>query len=244
MGSVALEGFGSGGATLNFKVVPGLTQPGTASENTIWLETDNITGWYFSATKPNSMENGEVWFPIGTESAVEFNALKKNGIMVYPQSAKKMVSGALVDLEAMIYQGGKWIAWTRYLYEKGNHHTDITGGWKGSASIASSGTVTLGGSDGIGDTFYTAKKISKGKETKLYANIPSVTRSGGNVSLILSKVNSSAEAAGDEANMFGYIDITAKGTHSIPLTGITEPFYVYMYTYNSITATIDSIWMK
>jgi hypothetical protein len=102
-----------GGASLNFKVVPGLTQPGTAAENTIWVETEKIGTWYFSATQPEGMQEWDVWFQTGTSSTIEFNALKKDGIQVYPMSAKQYVSGALVDVAAMSYQGEKWVEWNR-----------------------------------------------------------------------------------------------------------------------------------
>lgn len=120
---------GAGGAALNFKVVPGLTQPETASENTIWVKTEKIGAWYFSATQPEGMQEWDVWFPVGTSSTVEFNALKKNGIMVYPLSAKQYISGAFVDVTAKSYQGGEWVNWTTYLYNKGDQCTDLTGGW-------------------------------------------------------------------------------------------------------------------
>lgn len=111
MGSVALEGFGGGGgAALNFKVVPN-PQPSVAKENTIWVDTDRINNYYFSAEQPENMVDYDVWFPVGTSSAVEFNALKKGCIQVYPLSAKQMVSGVLKDVTAKSYQGGKWVGW-------------------------------------------------------------------------------------------------------------------------------------
>lgn len=110
---------GGGGAALNFKVVPGLTQPGTASENTIWVKTERIGAWYFSTTQPEGMQEWDVWFSIGTTSTVEFNALKKNGIQVYPISAKQYVSGAWVDVTALSYQNDKWTPWITYLFNYG-----------------------------------------------------------------------------------------------------------------------------
>lgn len=97
-----------GGASLNFKVVPGLTQPGTAAENTIWVETEKIGTWYFSATQPEGMQEWDVWFPTGTSSSAEFNVLKKNGIQVYPISAHQYINGALVNKKAHIYHAGDW----------------------------------------------------------------------------------------------------------------------------------------
>lgn len=109
-----------GGAGLNFNVVGGETQPTDPAENTIWVNTANeITAYIFSATEPAEPVEGMVWFPTGTASPVEFNALKKNAIQVYPLSAKQMVGGALVDVETKSYQGGEWNTWGVYLFNYG-----------------------------------------------------------------------------------------------------------------------------
>ena len=107
---------GGGGTPLNFKVV-GNPQPDNPKANTIWVDTDTkITGWFFSATQPENLAEGNVWFPVGTSSPTAFNALKKNGITVYPLSAKQYVNGALVDKVAKTYQDGAWADWVVYTY--------------------------------------------------------------------------------------------------------------------------------
>lgn len=109
-----------GGAPLNFKVV-GNPQPTNPRENTIWINTDTaVTGYVFSAAAPSSPTQGMVWIAVGTSSPVEFNALKKNGIQVYPISAKQYVSGAWVGRTAKIYQGGEWHDWMFDLYVDGS----------------------------------------------------------------------------------------------------------------------------
>ena len=119
----------TGGAGLNFKVV-GNPQPENPKANTIWVNTDvEITGWDFLAAEPANPAEGMVWFSTGTESAVAFNALKKNGIQVYPISAKQYVSGAWVDKKAKIYQNGAWVDWVTYFYKDGNTYDDVTGGY-------------------------------------------------------------------------------------------------------------------
>jgi hypothetical protein len=99
------------GGGLNFKVVAGLTQPVSATENTIWVKTEKMTGWIFDANQPENLTEGMVWIKVGTKSAVKFNALRKNGIQVYLISAKQYVSGASVDRSAEIYQSGSWKPW-------------------------------------------------------------------------------------------------------------------------------------
>lgn len=109
---VPLEGFG-GGAGLNFKVVGGTSQPTNPRENTIWVNTSTtITDWVFSATQPEAV-TGRVWFLVSTSSVSEFNALKKNGIQIYPIYAKQYVSGSWKNVTAKSYQNGAWREWSK-----------------------------------------------------------------------------------------------------------------------------------
>lgn len=121
-----------GSNPLNFKVV-GNPQPENPKGNTIWVNTDvSITSWIFSATEPEAPAAGMVWFSTGADSNAEFNALKKNCIMVYPLSAKQYVSGAWAYKDAKIYQSGEWVnlvEWKGELYEAGFDWSHITGGW-------------------------------------------------------------------------------------------------------------------
>ena len=144
-----------GGAPLNFKVV-GNPQPSNPKVNTIWVNTDvPISKWHFDVNQPENMAEGDVWFSTGTISSVAFNALKKNGIQVYPLSAKQYVGGVLVDVEAKSYQNGRWVEWSReyYLFKAGEGATVQPSVSKGSAtsvtitnnSIVKTGT---GSSDG------------------------------------------------------------------------------------------------
>lgn len=141
---------GGGGGGLNFKVV-GNPQPTNPKENTIWLNTNQkITGWIFCATEPTEPVESMVWFPIGTASTVEFNALKKNGIQIYPISAKQYVSGVWVDVTAKTYQNGAWVDWWNgELYVNGNEYTSFTGGMtayayklSGTSAAASAPVIT------------------------------------------------------------------------------------------------------
>lgn len=122
MGVCFLHGNG-GGSNLNFKVVGGTSAPASPVENTIWVNTSvAITGWVFSYAEPESPEEGMVWISTGLSSPVEFNALKKNGIQVYPVSAKQYVGGAWVNKTAKSCQNGAWSGWltTEYLVKDGN----------------------------------------------------------------------------------------------------------------------------
>lgn len=124
-------GGGSGG--LNFKIVGGTSEPSATRENTIWVNTSvAITGYVFSAEAPASPTAGMVWIATGATSSVAFNALKKNGIFVYPNAVKQYVNGVWKNVAAHCYTDGEWVQFSAiatYLYKSGNYYTDLTGGW-------------------------------------------------------------------------------------------------------------------
>lgn len=151
MGSVALEGFGSGGGTaLNFKVVDGTIEPVSPKENMIWVACEGMTGWYMQPTQPEGMLPGDVWIITGDSSTVAFDVLKKGGtVMVYPISAKQMgQDGVLVNVTAKSFQGGVWVDWWNgEMYVEGNQCEEVTGGWTvGTGSIQNS-TILVGSTD-------------------------------------------------------------------------------------------------
>jgi hypothetical protein len=124
---------GATGTALNFNVV-GNPQPVNPKENTIWIDTDTpITSFEFRATEPPAPLEGMVWIQTGTSSTVEFNALKKNGIQVYPISASQYVGGTWVSKTTKTYQNGELTGWERYLYKSGDEFDSCTGGWIGEA---------------------------------------------------------------------------------------------------------------
>lgn len=113
MGIGRKRGPGGGGASLNFAVKAYSSEAellaAVPKENTIGIITTTpITSWFFDAVEPETVADGMVWFPTGTSGAVEFNALKKNGIQVYPLSAKQYAGGAWQHKPAMVYQKNGW----------------------------------------------------------------------------------------------------------------------------------------
>lgn len=114
-----------GGTSLNFTIKAYPTEEAlmasTPKANTIGIITENkITSWEFSAIEPSAPAEGMVWISVGTNSAVEFNALKKNAVQVYPISAKQYVDGAWVSVTAMSYQGGEWKNWILSIFKDGS----------------------------------------------------------------------------------------------------------------------------
>lgn len=224
-----LERTEGGGGGLNFKVVPGLTQPGTASENTIWVTTERIGVWYFSATQPEGLQEWDVWFPTGTESDFAFNALRKNAVQVYPLSAKQMVGGALAAVTAMRYQGGEWVEWipSGALFWRGDECIRTTGGWqlvKQENQIG--GTVTVSGSELVVDgestavaaiamcKSYDGSRLGGKNHTRVLVSDLTI-KSGGVCFLRIFK------SLTDQTKL-AEIQVKASGEYQIPLAGISS----------------------
>ena len=127
---------GAGGTNpLNFKVIAYATEKelnaATAKENTICVITNhNITSWIFSASQPETPVEGMLWILTGPTNKVSFNALKKNGIYVYPMAAKQYISGNWETKTTKLFQAGGFSElWDGTVYSLGNEYATITGGW-------------------------------------------------------------------------------------------------------------------
>lgn len=112
---------GGGGASLNFDVKAYATNESLLAaapkENTIGIITTTaISSWIFSVTQPAEAAEGMVWISLGTSSEVEFNALKKNALQVYPMAASQYVGGVWGKVMAYSYQGGLWETWPEKLF--------------------------------------------------------------------------------------------------------------------------------
>lgn len=243
-------GGGGSSAALNFKVVGGTTEPTSLSENMIWVNTDaEITNWFFSAEEPESPTEGMVWFSTGTTSLIEFNALKKNGIMVYPMSTKQYIGGAWVDVTAKTYQNGAWVDTGLYLVQSGVDITSLTGGWQDATwgqSVSDWVYPTPTFSDGAMSISYSGSKLGCwGKSTingidltdiksivitcDATAKGNSYSTSGMNatISMYVAESPSSAPAA--------RLDIVAKGSESGTLTldvsSLTGEYYIGFFSF-------------
>lgn len=117
-----------GGSELNYKIVGGASAPANPKENTIWINTDvAIPEYIFSNSQPSDVSNGAVWIQTTVSSNIQFNALKKNKLMVYLNTVKQYVDGSWVDKEITIYQNGKWNVLEITIYNGGQP----SGWWAG-----------------------------------------------------------------------------------------------------------------
>lgn len=218
-----------GGSSLNFKVV-GNPQPANPKENTIWVNTSTtITSYVFSATQPTGSA-GMVWIATGTSSALEFNALKKNGIQVYPISAKQYVSGKWVYKTAKSYQGGEWVEWwDGGLFVNGNQYESVTGGWSSNGcadpgytviSATIGDTIRLKASTGQLSIACTEKMVNLSEKKKLFVNLSQ--RSSGTLYVGITK--NKTDIYEDD---LAVLSAKVTGIHELTIPEGTGECYVY-----------------
>lgn len=103
---------------LNFEVV-GNPKPQNPKANTIWVDTDAMTGWVFSPNKPQSPSEGLVWFNYSSSGSATFNALKSNSIEISPNNASQYSNGEWKSIAVQTYMGNKWVGWAMALVANG-----------------------------------------------------------------------------------------------------------------------------
>jgi len=230
---------GGGGAGLNFSVKAYSALPEAGKENEIAVITETpMTGWVFSNFEPSEPAEGMVWVRTGAASGVAFNALKKNGLMVYPIRAIQYISGAWVDKTANSYIGGEWVPWVLYLFYEGHANEPVTGGFYG--TIQDGGlyyTATL--AKGTGRSFTTKKPIELSGFTTLKAKMKSnVTSSDVYFRLIVDDTEKDASNADDDT-FTKYTSLRGgfSGEETEVVLDVSElsgPFYVgYQWYINS-----------
>lgn len=196
-------------------------------------------------------DEGEVWITTDTSSPVGFNALKKNGLMVYPLKASQYIGGTWVVKEASIYQSGEWVQfssyWDGYYFKDGNQYEEITGGWS-SEGWDNSGTANIGetlivsangnatGRMGI------ANPVDLTNVNTLWYDSPNGNNGASN-SGYLCIADAKTYGSG---NRVASTTIKNAGTGSIDVSNLSGEHYLYLYAMGSsgsqAYADIRAIW--
>lgn len=231
---------GGGGAGLNFSVKAYASEsvrPSVEKENTIAVIADEINGWIFSATEPTSPSEKMVWIPTGTSSTVNFNALKKNGIQVYPQSVKQYIDGEWVQIDAYIYRGGEWVQFseiitTLYLYTPGNTQDSVTGGWKaiGAAQILPDYLAMMFKSDWKGAQLFTQNAIDMSSYKFLNVEVKDFSRTCylGINNTKPNEIHFNDDNFSNKADCERIVSITKNGTNQLDIADAKGTFYVWL----------------
>lgn len=249
-----LFGFGSGGSGggLNFKLVGGVTQPAGPSANTIWVNTDEaITGYIFCSEAPEvtSADDGLVVILTGTASGAEFNALKKNTIMLYPTSVKQCINGVLTDVAAYIYMDGWALVGEVALYADGAlsvPYTFLLTPENATGTVGDTTVVLKTVADKVSEAFICLGPLDLtyiGSIEMVYtlASAASIASDAyGAIFVAKEKVASYADAAAISENKVSKLvnnKPTADLTTSLNVTSLSGKYYVYFGTH-----TENSVW--
>ena len=204
---------------------------------------------------------GQVWISASTSSHIPFNALKKNGVMVYPTTAKQYINGAWTYKEAKIYQGGSWVnLWDGYLYKDGNEYTEVTGGWdcfgkrleewSGSGGAGTpimtrnvdSLTMATAG-NGSGTIHYCKNKIDLTNYNTL-KYIGTLTNSASDIWHMLCVWSEFGAYCDSNRAAWSPLDGTAGSTLSIDVSALSGEFYIGFSIYTSPAVTMTKLWLE
>lgn len=240
-------GGSSGG--LNFKVVAYATEgallAAAPKENTIGVVTETaVPKWGFYASEPEAPAEGEIFLTVATESAGSFNALKKNTLTVYPTLCQQYVSGEWVRKAAYIYKGGAWVQfstlWNGELFEQGNVHADIIGGWaytnKSNSEVIMANTDTdtiIECTNASGDSstrkFYSLGTFDFTEWNTLTAVMDHCVFNE-NIRFGVSTIKAAVEGSGSWPKI---IYLKATGTYNIDVSTLSGSYYISSYAYGS-----------
>lgn len=126
------HGAGGGRSELNFRVVGSPEQPSTPRVNDIWVSTsDEITTWVFDVSEPVAPVAGMVWIQVNLKSSSPLNALKRNGIQLYPVGAKQYDGSNWTDVTGKMWSGAEWvkIGFPYYYIVNAGGVADYAAGW-------------------------------------------------------------------------------------------------------------------
>lgn len=249
----------STGVELNFEIVGGTTQPENPTENMIWVDTDmEIAGWYIAPEQPTNMVDGEVWICADQAGAISFNALKENNIMVYPITAKQMVSGTLTDKDAMCYNDGEWVEFYKgiNIYHNGSFETGYeiktrnSDSDYGTVSFTPNGDyIQLNSSGDIYAMYYISPLVTRGNFTTLniaFENASMSIDSGGTAMFGLSSNTSPKSPSFVSAITF--TSFSGSKTLSVDISNVssTTEYYIALrfgLSNKNFSARIKRIWL-
>lgn len=247
---------GSGGASLNFKIVAYTDEnsllQATPPENTIGVITGaKITSWTFSVEAPADPVDGMLWIQTGTASAVAFNAVKKNGIEVYPISAKQGTGTSWVDVTCKSYQNGEWADWWNgELYIDGDQFEAVTGGWWNNPNLYWNSSYKNGGQDLVYDKFLTVP-AANGRSTCATTRNKIDMSSFDELAFEFASDSSTPPSTSStvvihdvEAGQLADNYIAASNSGQISLAGVSGLYYVTVLSVNNRTMKVGNIRLK
>lgn len=248
---------GSSGASLNFKVIAYATEEllkaAQPRENSIGVVTDKeITGYYFCATQPENMAEGEVWFFTDHDSSVSFNALRKNTVQVYLTSAKQYVDGSCVLKLAYIYKNGVWnqFSYARLYIFKENE--GLTSGYEVKYSTSNSGfsmgsdKITFSSDKTVGNNVYINPKVDLAHYNSLYVELTCKDRFDSSYSVTIgvgSDIPTGRQEPGSFDASVNKLYSTTRNTYIVPVSNVPYERYIKIAAF-AVTGYIHNIWLE
>lgn len=193
---------------------------------------------------------GQVWIITDTQSTTSFNALKKNGIQVYPVSSKQYVDGAWVDKAIKSNQYGEWVEATiprTYIFKSGEGAlvtTKSRSGRNSSVTLTQDSIAFYCGTGDTGTVIQTQDPISLTSFSKLKAR--AVCTSATSTSHP-AQIGFATALAGDYTVKpdISHVVITADSVereYSLPIPSGIESAYIGIY--GMFNGNVYDLWLE
>lgn len=189
--------------------------------------------------------DGQVWFLTGTSSTASFNALKKNGIQVYPISAKQYINGAWVDKTAKSYQNGGWVDWIPpdiYLVKNGKLNATLKKYSSSGASMTSTehtdGYVVLYGSKDGFHAWYDAVDLTAYKSLSVKTTASSASQ-GTNTLCVWPLTQTTPQYDNASAK----VQLQGSGTSTVDVSSFEGDYFVGVTSTTTLQVKIVNWWI-
>lgn len=196
---------------------------------------------------------GQVWIQTGSASNGAFNALKKNGIMVYPVKVKQYQNGEWKDRDAQVYQNGEWKELRTYLFKSGTGAVVPFSKNNASAASITIGTnsisITMGNEQyGLANVFTNNKIAFKAGDVLVFdAKCTSTTAdASGNYARRVGVYTTQHGTSGDTSigTMVAGVLLTANSTRKEYRVPIESAGSYYVQSAGCGAAEIHNIWIE
>lgn len=184
---------------------------------------------------------GQAWIKTADNGLRQFNALKKNGVILRPVSAKQYLNGAWISKPVKLYQNRAWQELAQYLYKNGEQYTSLTGGWGlGSGTVSGGKGGFAANADhlsftGEADTYYGFGTTLKAVDLTNFSTLHVYGDGGGTFGV--------GTAQDGNFNASASVGSTLQN-YSVDISGLSGSHYVKFKIGGSSTLRAYEVWLE
>ena len=182
---------------------------------------------------------GQAWIKTADNGLRQFNALKKNGVILRPLSTKQYLNGAWISKPVKLYQNRVWQELAQYLYKNGEQYESLTGGWGlGSGTVSGGKGGFAANADhlsftGKADTYYGFGTTLKAVDLTNFSTL-NVYGSGGTFGV----------GTTQDGNFNASASMGALQKYSVDISSLSGSYYVKFKIGGASTSRAYEVWLE